>query len=92
MLLGLDGLVQAVAVAAAEHQTAGELVDDDDLAVLDDVVNVALHDAVRADGLVDVVHERGVFDVGEILQAEGRLGLGDAPGGEGRGLAFSSTT
>ena len=31
VLLGLDGLMQTVAVAAAEHQTAGELVDDDDL-------------------------------------------------------------
>ncbi len=30
MLLGLDGLMQTVAVAAAEHQSAGELVDDDD--------------------------------------------------------------
>ena len=33
-LLGLDGLMQAVGVAAADHQTAGELVHDDDLAVL----------------------------------------------------------
>ena len=36
--LGFDGLVQAVAPAAARHQAAGELVDDDDLAVLDHVV------------------------------------------------------
>ena len=43
MLLGLDGLMQTLAVAAAEHQTARELVDDDDLTVLDDVVDVALH-------------------------------------------------
>jgi hypothetical protein len=36
--LGLDGLVQAVGPAPARHQAAGELVDDDDLAVLHDVV------------------------------------------------------
>ena len=30
-LLGLDGLMQALVVAAAEHQAAGELVHDDDL-------------------------------------------------------------
>ena len=41
LLLGLDRLVQAVAPAAARHQAAGELVDDDDLAVLDHVVDVA---------------------------------------------------
>ena len=40
--LGLDRLVQAVRPAPAEHQAAGEVVDDDHLAVLDDVVAVAL--------------------------------------------------
>ena len=47
-LLGLDGLVQPLVVPAAKHQAAGELVDDDDLAVLDHVVDVLLHDAPRA--------------------------------------------
>ena len=46
-LLGLDRLVQALAPAAAGHLPAGELVDDDDLAVLDDVVAVALVQRVR---------------------------------------------
>ena len=41
-LLGLDRLVQALAPAAALHDAARELVDDLDLAVLDDVVDVAL--------------------------------------------------
>ena len=40
--LGLDRLVQAVGPAPAGHHAAGELVDDDDLAVLDQVVDVAL--------------------------------------------------
>ena len=44
--LGLDGLVEALAPAAAGHLAAGELVDDDDLAVLDDVVAVALVEGV----------------------------------------------
>jgi hypothetical protein len=60
-LLGLDGLVQAFVVAAADHQAAGELVHDDDLAVLDDVVDVPLHDAVGLDRLVDVVGDRHVL-------------------------------
>ena len=41
-LLRLDRLVQALAPAAAFHDAAGELVDDLHLAVLDDVVDVAL--------------------------------------------------
>ena len=87
-LLGLDGLVQALVVAAAEHQAAGELVDDDDLAVLDHVVDVALHRAVRLDGLVDVVGDGGVLRVGQVLDLEILLGLGDAAGGEGGGLGL----
>jgi hypothetical protein len=39
--LGLDGLVQAFGQAAAGHHAAGELVDQHDLAALDDVVLVA---------------------------------------------------
>ena len=41
--------------AAARHEPARELVDDDDLAVLDDVIDVELEEGVRADRLVDVV-------------------------------------
>src|SRR3712207_2034791 len=41
-LLGLDRLVQALGPAAALHDPARELVDDLDLAALDDVVDVAL--------------------------------------------------
>ncbi len=40
--LGFDGLVEAIGPAAAGHEAAGELVDDDDFAVLDDVLDVAL--------------------------------------------------
>jgi hypothetical protein len=44
-LLGLQRLVQAVAVTAALHGPAGELIDDDHLAVLDDIIHVALEKA-----------------------------------------------
>lgn len=52
-LLGLDGLVQAVAPAAAGHGAARELVDDDDLVVLDDVVDLALEEVLGLDGVDD---------------------------------------
>ena len=80
--------MQPLRVAAAEHETAGELIDDDYLAVLDDIVNVALHDAVRLERLIYMVRERGVLDIGEVFKIEGALGLGDAAGGERRGLGL----
>ena len=68
--LGLDGLVQAVGPAAARHEAAGELVDDDDFAVLDHVVHVALVEGVGLDGGFDVVLEFPVFGVGDVADAE----------------------
>ena len=88
VLLGLDGLVQALVIPAAEHQAAGELVHDDDLSVLDHVVDVPLHHAVSLDGLVNVVRQGGILGVGQILNVEGLLGLLDAPGGEGSGAGL----
>ena len=78
--LGLDRLVQAVAPAAARHQAAGELVDDDDLAVLDHVVDVALVERVRAQALLHVVQQSHVRRVVEVagLQAVRQQLLGVA--------------
>ncbi len=77
--LGFDGLVQAFAPAAARHFAAGVLVDDDDLAFLDDVLDVLFVDGVgleqlargvqAAAGLVHALHEGGLarllFALGE---------------------------
>ena len=69
-LLGLHRLVQAVAPAPPAHQAAGELVDDDDLgallAGLHHVVLVAVKQVMRAQGRIQVVHQR---DVGRVVQA-----------------------
>ena len=53
--LGFDGLVQAIAPAAAGHQAAGVFIDDDDLVVLDDVLHVLLVEAVGLEQLRDGV-------------------------------------
>ena len=65
-LLRLERLVHAVRPAAAGHQPAGELVDDDHLVVLDDVVAVAEEEVVRAQRLMEVVVE---VDVRRLVQA-----------------------
>ena len=68
-LLGLDRLVEALAPAAAGHLAPGELVDDDDLAVLDDVVAVALVQRVGPERRVEVAGEPRVGVV-QVLDAE----------------------
>ena len=78
---GLDGLVQAIGIAAADHEAAGELIDDDDLAVLHDIVDIPLHDAAGGDGLIDVVGQGEVFGVIEALDAEILLRLSGTLGG-----------
>ena len=62
---GLDRLVQAFGVAPSFHHPAGELVDDDHPAVLDDVVPVLLEQHMGAQGLLGVVHQADVADVVE---------------------------
>ena len=52
--------MQALGIAPARHHASGELVDDDDLAVADDVVLVALEELVGAQRLIDVMDERRV--------------------------------
>ena len=85
-LFRLDRLMQTLVEASAVHQTAGELVDDQHLAVLDDVVDVELHDAVRLDRLIDMVLDGKVLGIGEVLEMEIFLRLLDAQLGEGSGF------
>ncbi len=100
--LGFDRLVQPVGPAAAGHQAPGELVHDDDFAILDYVFHVALVERVRFDGGLDVVLEIPVLRVGDVLDAKQLLDflpafVGDSDGlvllvhhviaGEGGGLA-----
>ena len=75
-LFGLDGLVHALVVPAAVQDPAGELVDDQHLAVGDDVVLVALVELLGLDGVVQVPDERGVHRLVQVLDAQPVLDLG----------------
>ena len=70
VFLGFDRLVQSVGPAAAGHQAAGELVDDDDFAVFHHVLDVALVERVRFDRGVDVVLQVPVLRVGNVADAQ----------------------
>ena len=56
-LFGLDGLVQALRIAAALHDAAGELVDDLDLAVGDHVLLIAVEHVLGLQRLLQVVDQ-----------------------------------
>ena len=75
VLLCLDSLVQAVAVAAPGHHSTRELIDDQNLIVLDDVVVVLLHQVVGAQGQDDAVLDLQVLGIGEVFDVEELLGL-----------------
>ncbi|MCU0293902.1 MAG: hypothetical protein MUF10_18275 [Thermoanaerobaculaceae bacterium] len=86
--LGLDRLVQPVGPAPPRHQPARELVDDDDLAVLDDVLAVELVQGVGAQRLLDGVQALDLGRVVEVGDREEPLRLGDALLGERRGAGL----
>ncbi len=58
--------MQAFGIPPAFHHAAGEFVDDDDLAVLLDVVAVAQEQRVGLQRLIDVMDHVDVFDIVEI--------------------------
>src|SRR5438874_6532719 len=76
-LLRLHRLVQAVRPAATRLLAAGELVDDDDLAVLDQVVAVAVEERVSLERLVDLVRLVDVFELVDVLDTGPALDLRD---------------
>ena len=59
----LQSLVEPLGISPPFHRPAGELVDDHHTAVFDDVIGVALEQAVRAQGGVDMVDQRYVLQI-----------------------------
>ena len=75
VLLSLDCLVKTVGIAAARHNAAREVVDDQDLVILDDVILVSVHEVVGAKGQIHGVLDLQVLRVGQVLDVEELLDL-----------------
>ena len=86
-LLGLDRLVQPLGVAPALEYPAGELVDDLHLAVRDDVLDVAVVVLLGPERVLQVVDERRMHVLVQVVDAERLLDLGDALLGDGDGAS-----
>ncbi len=82
------GLMQTIAPAPAGHQAAGELIDNDDLAFLDDVIPIPQIEDMGAQRLLHMmVH----FDIGGIVKIAGieqLFDFQDAFFGKGDGSMF----
>ena len=76
--LGLQGLVQAIGVAAAGHEAAGELVHDDDLTVFDDVIHVQFKQVMGLQCGLEVVQDFYVTGIVEVGQVNQFFGMGHA--------------
>src|SRR5207248_4525160 len=72
---GFDGLVQAIGPAAARHHAAGEIINNDDLAIFDYVLDIAVVERVGLDGGLHVMLEVPVLRVGDIADAQKALDL-----------------
>ena len=87
VLLCFQGLVQPLAVTSPGHETAREFVDDEHLAVLDDIVHVAPEEGVRLQGLIHMMEQFDIARIEEVLDLQGLfdprhplLGEDDGPG------------
>ena len=74
--------------ATAEHQTAGELVDNDHLIVLDHVIHIAGHHAACLNRLVNMMQQRDVIGIHQVDHVEILLCLFHAGAGEGGGAGL----
>ena len=84
---GLDGLLEAIVVFAAFHDAARELVDQLNLALgVDHVFDVAGHDVVGFQSLMDTVDEILILRIIEVRNPEHLLGLVVAGVGEAAGF------
>ena len=75
--------MQTFVVPASDHQSACELVHDDDLIILDYIVHIPLHQTIGTDCLIDMVQQSHILGVHEVLYAKVPLCLGNTILGKG---------
>ena len=83
-LFGFESLMQSIGVAASGHQASGMLIDDHNFAILNDVVDIFLKEAVRLEQLAQVMETlalggklllKSVFALGFLIISKGLIGV-----------------
>src|SRR5436305_13892899 len=77
-LFCLNCLMQTLAVPAPGHLTPGELIDDDHLAIFDDIIFVALEDDLCLNRILHVARQVEVGLIVDVLDARQLLNLFNA--------------
>ena len=88
VLLGLDGLMETVAVTSAGHDTARKLIYDQDLVVLHHIVLVPEHQVVGSQSQDDIVLDLQVLGIRQVLDSEIPLHLCRALQSQGHDLVL----
>ncbi len=86
--LCLEGLMETFGIAPARHEPAGELVHDNDFSILDHIVDIAIEQRVRLEGLVEVMNGFEFRGVVEVVLSERSSAEFDAFFGEDHGVGL----
>jgi len=70
LLLGLQRLMQSVAVTSARHHPSGKLIDNNHLTVFHQIIHVALKQRVGAERLIDMVNDFNVARFVQVLDVQ----------------------
>ena len=87
---GFHGLVQTVGVTPSGHEAAGEFIDDDHLALFDDVIHVPLEDVLGLQGRMEVVQDLDVPGIVKVVQIQQLLAWATPSSVTSTERAFSS--
>ena len=85
---GFDRLMDTLGIAAAVHQSAGELIDDDDFAILDDVLLILVEQMPRLERRVELMRQLEVALIVEVGDAENLLDFRNALFRDRNGVRF----
>ena len=75
VFLCLDSLMQTVRIPTSRHKASREGIDDNNSAVVDNIVLVKVHDTVGADSIVYIMCKLGILGFREVLDSEEALCL-----------------
>ena len=80
--------MEPLVIAAAIHDTPGELINDKDFTILDHIVDISSHHAPRLKCLVDMVGQGGILDIGQVHHVKSPLSFFNTPCSQGGRLSL----